>query len=1749
METFDGSQELMFTFIKMDWDSVHTICIFLLLAEGAVHLGSCASAVNGGDDTFTIQHNSTGKCLLVQNGDLKLGECSPVQDILWKWGSGHRLFHMKSAMCLGLEVRTKTVTLFSCDSAEILKWKCNEDNIYTEYHMKLSASPEGKVTAKRDVQDAWKRGGSSENICQQPYRKMHTSGGNSNGAPCEFPFLYNGTWYHSCLPGTDEPALEWCSTTANFDQEQKWGNCLKYVKGCNILWEKAPGNGSCYQVVSTAVVSWHEARDACRSQGGDLLSISSPQELEFFQVRKDLPSKLWIGLNHLDWMQGWQWSDGSALSFAPWETGIPIRSLISDEDCGVVTEPLRFGAEKCENQLPFICEKNEGQSESSVREVYKPTVCKDDWVGWKGFCYQLYKGKDAPLSQTEAKSMCKMADAELASINGIEDVEMLHVNFHIDLKANVWIGLEGDGSSSVFKWIDKSPVSFTYWARAQPPPLLPNTTNCVYYSGEHYTWSVSECDKKRHYMCKRPGTVNDSLPEEGCPPDGNWKRHSNACYKVDPELVYYKNSCHININNKFEQAFINSLLKEHMSSETLYFWTGLQDSKGSGEYQWISQDGTAGQVTYINWRWREPALNGGCVVISAGSPMGQWAVKNCTLFKAGNICKRPIKSMVEPTPVPIKPDLNASCAQGWVSEKDNPYCYKVFNEERLTRKRTWEEAERFCEALGAHLPSFTNVKEMQALEFILKGTISSDRFLWVGLNRRNPNNNNNWEWSDGRPVSMTIFPGEFQEDDEYNRNCIAFKTSKVYYRQFYFMHLLHYPAYTRPFDPSTFHCDAELEWVCQIPRGQTPKTPEWYNPDGHHNTSYFIDDQEFWFVTEPKLSFDEAVLYCSSNNSKLAAPKSTHALQVLRQQLTKYVNLPEKRWRFWADSRFRGPHVPYMVSPMHYYHTSLMGRCTFISPYLERGIRADCYEKQPFVCETLNVTSTEKGNQTEPQQPRSRCTGTTQHFRDKCYWILSDSFLQSFKQANELCKSLKGSLLTVSDQVEQDFITSLLPQLPQQPKSLWIGLKFKPGDTQWVDNSPVSYLHFNPLLHGHVRPMFINSFEEESMELCAFMYTDAHSDLMGTWDFAPCSDRQPSSICQHYADKPEEPVVSQEQFTADNHTFKILEKNVTWIDAQQLCLEENMTLASIPNTYVQAVLTVEVVRRGQPLWIGLFSEDDGEHYHWIDHSHTVFSRWTPEATAGSCVYLDTDGFWKATGCEEQLSGAICHIPHSESIAPEVDTIKCPHKSNGQNWIRFRNNCYTLLLGSSRWSKSDINDPQICKNLAAKGEALTIRDEEENNFITQQLQPFKNLARFVFLPMYKSTTDEQLKWLDDSNVQYSSWRHGERPNITQPFMVGLNLDGEWQVTTKSEYFNPVKQRTIVMCKIENDHKDEFMKNVVDVQAPEGISYRRVAKKMDWYQALQECGSNGGHLASITDKINHDNMATIARRDGFSLWIGLSNQDLSGWPFEWSDGTPVKYRPDGFVYDGHGTEEKCVFVDSKGIWTAVNCHATQEGAICYNHVNDKTSALVSTESSSCPKSNDQTSWVVFKDHCYSLNMHNYTVLNMEEAKNLCQALDSSSKLLTIKSKEENDFVSKFLNENPSITSRVWLGLNMDSKGKPTGWEDGSELSFASWDPKLGPELSTNTLQICAVMVSSTGTWTQASCSNSRSRIVCKAPAKSGKPVAVVFFVIVLICIIAAVGFIIYKKTRHRFTSTVRYQRNFDDADDTSMITDAD
>lgn len=57
-------------------------------------------------------------------------------------------------------------------------------------------------------------------------------------------------------------------------------------EGCHTLFA-GPEGEFCYQFVFSAAVTWHEALDSCRSQGGDLLSLTASNELNSTTCKTD----------------------------------------------------------------------------------------------------------------------------------------------------------------------------------------------------------------------------------------------------------------------------------------------------------------------------------------------------------------------------------------------------------------------------------------------------------------------------------------------------------------------------------------------------------------------------------------------------------------------------------------------------------------------------------------------------------------------------------------------------------------------------------------------------------------------------------------------------------------------------------------------------------------------------------------------------------------------------------------------------------------------------------------------------------------------------------------------------------------------------------------------------------------------------------------------------------------------------------------------------------------------------------------------------------------------------------------------------------------------------------------------------------------------------------------------------------------------------------------------------------------------
>lgn len=54
---------------------------------------------------------------------------------------------------------------------------------------------------------------------------MSTIGGNAEGAPCVFPFIFLGKSYDECTTSGRNDGKLWCSATKSYDEDRKWGFC------------------------------------------------------------------------------------------------------------------------------------------------------------------------------------------------------------------------------------------------------------------------------------------------------------------------------------------------------------------------------------------------------------------------------------------------------------------------------------------------------------------------------------------------------------------------------------------------------------------------------------------------------------------------------------------------------------------------------------------------------------------------------------------------------------------------------------------------------------------------------------------------------------------------------------------------------------------------------------------------------------------------------------------------------------------------------------------------------------------------------------------------------------------------------------------------------------------------------------------------------------------------------------------------------------------------------------------------------------------------------------------------------------------------------------------------------------------------------------------------------------------------------------------------------------------------------------
>ncbi|XP_029412783.1 matrix metalloproteinase-9 isoform X2 [Nannospalax galili] len=67
-----------------------------------------------------------------------------------------------------------------------------------------------------------------------PSERLYTEHGNGDGKPCVFPFTFDGRSYSACTTEGRSDGYRWCATTPNYDQDKLYGFCPTRGKLCKF---------------------------------------------------------------------------------------------------------------------------------------------------------------------------------------------------------------------------------------------------------------------------------------------------------------------------------------------------------------------------------------------------------------------------------------------------------------------------------------------------------------------------------------------------------------------------------------------------------------------------------------------------------------------------------------------------------------------------------------------------------------------------------------------------------------------------------------------------------------------------------------------------------------------------------------------------------------------------------------------------------------------------------------------------------------------------------------------------------------------------------------------------------------------------------------------------------------------------------------------------------------------------------------------------------------------------------------------------------------------------------------------------------------------------------------------------------------------------------------------------------------------------------------------------------------------------
>ncbi|KAM3929229.1 macrophage mannose receptor 1-like [Leptodactylus fuscus] len=1284
-----------------------------------------------GTKTLLIYNDPDKRCLQAEDSSLVMAECNE-NSIMQKfqWISEEQLINVGTSHCLSVASITEgsAVGLHTCDAnSDIQKWQCKNETLFgvTNGDLYMTRRDRKKIIISNSTGDGsqWRIYSTKEDLCSNSYEEIYTLRGNSNGRPCKFPFKYNNKVYVDCTSYARSDGFLWCSTTSDHDTDELFGFC-PCTSTSKDLWTADPVTGDNYQINSDSALTWYQARRSCQQQDAELLSITELHEQSFIAgLTNTLTTPLWIGLNSLDFNGGWRWDGGDPYRYLHWLPGNP--SDAPGVNCVAVNpgRNTKWESKECEQKLGYICEKGDKKSRDVPSPgTSDPIFCPSSWIPYNGHCY--YLDRDARTWE-EAMLSCRSEEGDLASLHNIEEASAVTSQLTFGDAEYVWLGLNDLKTQLYFEWSDGSPVTYTTWQRGEPSHLNNRQEDCVALSTKDGQWSDQICEKKFPYICKRNSLPDGPEQDINVNPGCDKKRHGYYCYVIGESpgtFTEASSTCNNNgaflltVEDRVEQAYITSLIGFRPEK---YFWTGLSDTKDKNTFTWANgQD-----VLYTHWNADMPDRRRGCVAMATGNKAGLWDVINCD-EKTKYVCKKWAQG-VTPPPIPTTTP-EPTCPSNWTSSDHS--CF-MFYSAKNHGKRNWFEAREFCRTIGGDLLSITSKNKMEAVEGLIRSKAPYHKSIWIGLVKGNPGEG--FTWSDGSPLSYENWG--YSQPDNYlkEESCGSLLEHTIKWND--------------------LHCDSALEFICELKKGAELKE-EQKLIESYEFTSdgWLIYNDSQYYVSEEKMRMGKAHEFCKRNSSHLVTINSESE----RRFLWRYISNQRTENSFYIslllglDNEFKwmdGSPIDFVA--WETYEPNFANNNEFCTQILSRrGLWNDitCGNSLPFICERTDSSINATFAPTLPA-PEGGCPEDWVPFGKKCYGIFGTGEHKGVRwdNARRACQSLGGNLVTINGDLLQSFLMSHLKNITVD---VWIGLhdKNQINTFFWEDKCEVYYTNW---AKGEL------SFYGSSSACVALQRGTILS--AGTWIVQDCS-LERGYICQRYKDPslPVIPTSPSEYHKYGDATYKFVTTKRTWDEAGQECLKDNSQLASILDGYTTSFLKLHLAKHKEPFWIGLYSrKETANTYKWIDNWRVRYTKWAAEEPRmdKSCVYVDTDGKWKTSSCNERYSSICKHTNVIPPTDPPETPGTCPNVTS-KSWISFRNHCYIFESSSTRsWYEASLKCLQYGASLTS------IEDSTELNFLLRHTELLSSQEKNFWIGLYHNVEGNVL-WLDNTPVDFVNWNN-------------------------------------------------------------------------------------------------------------------------------------------------------------------------------------------------------------------------------------------------------------------------------------------------------------------------------------------------------------------------------------------------------